>query len=61
MWNFVPAEENIQRAWLHYLLSVAKSGVVAALLDAQIADLEKRCAALREHLNENQRVKYVPA
>jgi hypothetical protein len=50
MSNLTPAEESSLRAWLEDLASrIATSGVdVVALLDAQITDLEKKCADLRD-------------
>lgn len=49
MSNLIPAEESDLRAWLEHLASkIATSGVGVALLDAQITELEKTCAALRD-------------
>ena len=49
MSNLIPAEESDLRAWLEHLAAkIATSGVGVALLDAQITELEKTCAALRE-------------
>lgn len=49
MSNLIPTEESDLRAWLEHLASkIATSGVGVALLDAQITELEKTCAALRE-------------
>ena len=47
MSNLIPTEESDLRAWLEHLASkIATSGVGVALLDAQITELEKTCAAL---------------
>src|ERR1700748_2095700 len=49
MSNLIPAEESDLKAWLEHLASkIATSGVGVALLDAQITELEKTCAALRD-------------
>jgi len=49
MSNLIPAEESALRTWLEHLASrIATSGVGVALLDAQITDLEKKCADLRD-------------
>ena len=49
MSNLIPAEESDLRAWLEHLAAkIATSGVGVALLDAQITELEKTCAALRD-------------
>jgi hypothetical protein len=51
MANLIPAEESAVRAWLEDLASrIETSGVGVALLDAQITDLEKKCAELRDRL-----------
>ena len=48
MSDLTPAAESALRAWLEHLASrFATSGVDVALLDAQITDLEKKCADLR--------------
>ena len=49
MSNLIPTEESALSAWIGYLASrIATSGVGVALLDAQITELEKACADLRE-------------
>jgi hypothetical protein len=49
MSNLIPTEESARSAWIGHLASrIATSGVGVALLDAQITDLEKTCADLRD-------------